>query len=151
MGTLIDLLQERDILLDVQARDKRQLFQSIGGHMAETHGISPDAVAMALQRRESVGSTALCHGVAVPHARLHELDAMRILYIRLTPPMAFDAPDGLPVTDVVCLMVPSPATQQHLDMLAQVAALLSEQGFRAALHRRHDAGQIRETFRHWTR
>jgi PTS system nitrogen regulatory IIA component len=59
-------------------------------------------------------------------------EAMRILDIRLAPPLASDAPDGLPVTDVVCLMVPAPATQQHLDMQAQVAALFSEEGIRAA-------------------
>jgi PTS system nitrogen regulatory IIA component len=151
MGRLLDHLDECDILLDVRARDKRQLFEAIGAHMERAHGIPPDSVTTALQRREAAGTTALGHGVAIPHALVKELARVRVLYARLSPPMPFDTPDGQPVSDVVCLMVPALATQEHLDMLAQVAALFSEEGFRAALHRRLDAAQIRETFAHWTR
>lgn len=151
MARLLDHLEERDILLNVRARDKRQLFEAIGVHMEWAHGIPPNAVATALQRREAAGSTALGHGVAIPHARVKALERIRVLYARVSPAMPFDTPDGLPVSDVVCLMVPAPATQEHLDMLAQVASLFSEEGFRAALHRRHDAAQIRETFGHWVR
>lgn len=151
MARLLDHFDERDILLHVRARDKRQLFEAIGLHMEWAHGIPPDSVATALQRREAAGTTALGHGVAIPHARVKALEQVLVLYARLSPPIPFDTPDGQPVSDVVCLMVPAPATQEHLDMLSQVAALFSEEGFRAALHRRTDAAQIRETFGAWTR
>lgn len=151
MVQLIDHLDAQDILLDVHVRDKRQLFEAIGTHMEWLHGVPAHAVATALQRREAAGTTALGHGVAIPHARVQALDRVRIVYLRLTPALAFDTPDGVPVSDVVGLMVPTPATQAHLDLLAQVAALFCEEGFRAALHRRRDAAQIRETFGHWTR
>lgn len=151
MARLLDHLEERDILLNLQARDKRQLFEAIGAHMEWVHSIPSNSVTTALQRREAAGTTALGHGVAIPHARVKELGRIRMLYARLSPPIPFDTPDGQPVSDVVCLMVPAPATQEHLDMLSQVAALFSEEGFRAALHRRKDAAQIRATFGAWTR
>lgn len=151
MDKLTDYLDVQDVLLNLHARDQRQLFEAVGSHMERLHGVPAHAVATALQRRESAGSTALGHGVAIPHARVTGLDRIRILYVRLAPALALDTPDGEPVSDVVVLMVPTPATQAHLDLLAQVAALFSEEGFRAALHRRQDAAQVYETFGHWTR
>ncbi|KQP22696.1 PTS sugar transporter subunit IIA [Pseudorhodoferax sp. Leaf267] len=150
MGTLTDYLDERDILLDLHARDKRELFEAVGTHMEALHGVPAHAVATALQRRESAGTTALGCGVAIPHARVSGLRQIRIVYARLAPALDFETPDGQPVCDVVTLMVPTPASQAHLDVLAQVASLFSDAAFRAALHAGRSAAQIRRSFAQWT-
>jgi len=149
MSALSCHLEARDILLGVQATSKQELFEVIGKHMETAHGVPAGSVASSLQRRELAGSTALGHGVAIPHARVKELDRIRLVYARLTPALGFDTPDGLAVSDVVALMVPAPATQDHLDVLAYVAFLFSDQDFRKALHACQDPIQVKEVFECW--
>lgn len=149
MSTLFRFLEEQDILLDVHAQDKQHLFETIGAHLHRVHGVAAESVARALERRESVGTTALGHGVAIPHARIPELDEIRIIYVRLTPGLAYDTPDGEPVSDVMALMVPAPSTQAHLDLLAQVASLFNEKDFRTALRRCQHPAQVRRTIELW--
>ncbi len=151
MSGLSRFLSEEDILLDVLATNKQQVFEEIGAHMQRTHGKSASDVSTALERRERIGSTALGHGVAIPHCRVQGLEQIRIVYARLRAGLAFDAPDSRAVTDIVALMVPVPATQEHLDVLALVAALFSEEGFRTALHECVLPRQVRELFVQWPR
>ena len=149
MSTLSQYLEARDILLDVPATSKLKLFEVIGKHMETVHGVPADSVASSLQRRELAGSTALGHGVAIPHARIRELHRIRLVYARPVPALAFDTPDSQPVSNVVALMVPSPATQDHLDILAHLASLFSDQEFRKALQGCQDAIKVKETFERW--
>lgn len=142
-------LEVDDILLGIQAKSKQQLFEAIGKHMQHTHGVPADSVASSLQRREAAGSTALGFGVAIPHARVKELDRIRMLYARLMPALAFDTPDSEAVFDVVVLLVPAPATQEHLDLLARVAALFSDKAFRKALHACQEPVHIHDVFVGW--
>lgn len=149
MSTLSKHLDERGILLGLKAASKREVFEAIGQHMQALHGISAESVASALHRREAAGSTALGCGVAIPHARVKELERIRLLYLRLAPALVFDSPDGEPVSDIVALMVPAPATQEHLDVLAHVASLFSEKAFRKALHTCEEPGQVMEVIANW--
>ncbi len=126
-----------------------QLFQAIGLHTERIGGLPTDAVASALMRRELTGSTALGLGVAIPHARVNILKRIRALHVRLVPGLDFDAPDHEPVSDAVVLLVPSPATGAHLEILAHAAALFSDSGFRAALQARHNPVEIRALFDDW--
>ena len=149
MSTLSKHLDEIDILLGLQAASKREVFQAIGQHMQTAHGVSAESVAWSLLRRELAGSTALGCGVAIPHARVKELERIRLLYLRVVPALAFDSPDGEPVSDIMALMVPAPATQEHLDVLAHVASLFSEKAFRKALHKCEQPGQVMEVIANW--
>lgn len=149
MSTLSKHLDEIDILLERKAASKREVFQVIGQHMQTAHGVSAESVESSLLRRESAGSTALGCGVAIPHARVNELERIRLLYLRVVPALAFDSPDGEPVSDIVALMVPAPATQEHLDVLAHVASLFSDKAFRKALHKCEEPGQVMDVIANW--
>lgn len=149
MPALHSFLDEADIVLDVHATSKHGLFDLLGRHMERVHGQRAEAVASALQRREMAGSTALGHRVAIPHARVKGLDRIRMVYLRLGTPLPFDAPDDLPITDVICLMVPSPATQEHLDLLAEVASLFSDADFRDRLHASASPEAVRKLLEGW--
>ncbi|MGE3772144.1 MAG: PTS sugar transporter subunit IIA [Gammaproteobacteria bacterium] len=149
MTALSEGLTVEDILLGVQVASKQQLFEIVDAHMQAAHGMPAESVASALQRREQAGSTALGHGIAIPHARVKELDRIRIVYARLVPALPFDAPDGQAVSHVLVLMVPAPATQAHLDILAQVSSLFSDPAFRKALDQCQDPIRIKEVFDRW--
>ncbi len=82
-----------------------------------------------LLAREKLGSTGLGGGIAIPHCRLSGCeDAIGVL-MTLEEPVEFDAPDGAPVDILFLLIVPVEAQQAHLDILAGLAKLLSQDAF----------------------
>ena len=133
--TLAEMLSPRDILLDVKAPAKVELLEEIGQHMEWVHGINRDLVLRSLLHREQIGSTAMGQGVAIPHARIDNLDQIRIAYLRLAAPVDFDAPDGKPVEDAFVILVPKAATEVHLRILGEASQMFSDAQFRDDLHR----------------
>jgi PTS system nitrogen regulatory IIA component len=131
---IADFLSAEDILLDLPAADKAELFDFIGRHMEKTHGLPAEMVARSLSRREQVGSTGLGYGIAIPHARIGGLDRILGFYARLRSPIPFQAPDGKPVLDVLALLVPAPGIDQHLLVLAEATQMFASRRFRHLLH-----------------
>jgi PTS system nitrogen regulatory IIA component len=142
-------LLAQDVRLDLNVTSKRQLFHAVGKHMQREHALSPDDVVLSLSRREQAGSTGLGEGVAIPHARIDGLDRICALYARLKPAIPFDSPDGRPVSDVLVLLVPNPATAEHLVILADAMQLLSDRRFRKRLHASANPRDAIEVFRDW--
>ncbi len=86
-----------------------------------------------LLARERLGSTALGDGIAIPHCRLSGCEAATGCLMTLAEPVDFDASDGQRVDIIFILVVPEEATQEHLDILAGLARLLSQAKFCDAL------------------
>jgi PTS system nitrogen regulatory IIA component len=122
-----------DVLLDVEATDRKTLFAATAATLAARHGLASDAVLAALTAREELGSTALGMGVAIPHARVEGLDHAVIGFARSKSPIDFDAPDSDPVRLFFFLLAPMTATEQHIDTLSDLASLLCRQALRNAL------------------
>ena len=79
-----------------------------------------------LLERERLGSTGLGSGVAVPHARLPELNGVQGLFAKLDPPIDFDAIDRQPVDLVFMLLAPEDAGADHLKALAQISRMFRD-------------------------
>ncbi len=90
-------------------------------------------ICASLREREQLASTAIGHGVAVPHARIDGIDASRAAFLRLAQPVDFNAADGEPVDLVLVLAVPAHYLQQHLNLLAELAEMFADPGYRAEL------------------
>ncbi|MDR3428107.1 MULTISPECIES: PTS sugar transporter subunit IIA [Silvimonas] len=127
------LLQPQDIVLDLNVSSKTRLFEEIARRLEQTHGLAKDLVVKSLQDREKLGSTALGLGMALPHARLKGLTDAIAVFVRTELALPFDAPDGKPVSNILALIVPQHATQAHLEILAGIAQLFSDQDFRNKL------------------
>ena len=149
LKTIADHLHAEDIVLDVDVATKSQLFEEIGLHMEGRHGIPQAWVVLSLSRREEVGSTGLGEGVAIPHARIKDLDRIRIAYFRLASPIPFAAPDGKPVSDILVLLVPKQATEEHLSILADATRMFSDASFRERLHLCEDSSAVLQLFATW--
>jgi PTS system nitrogen regulatory IIA component len=149
MNTIAHYLSAQDICLDVDAESKGALFEEIGRHMERAHGLRADSVAHSLARRERIGSTGLGQGVAIPHARVNGLARIHALYLRLKSPIPFDAPDEGPVVDVLVLLVPAPATDDHLCLLADATQLFSDRAFRKRLAACSDRDAVARLFAAW--
>jgi nitrogen PTS system EIIA component len=123
-------LQASHIVLDAPYVNKKRAFEAIAQLFEDHSKLARSASYDALFTRERMGSTGLGQGVAIPHGRVKGLKDTLCAVIRLAKPIPFEAPDNLPVQLMVVLMVPENANQKHLDLLGELAALLSSGTFR---------------------
>ena len=119
-----DLLSPTDVMIDVRASNKRLLLQEFAARAAVSLGLRVDQVAPFLLKREELGSTGIGHGIAIPHARLPDLQKPYGLLAKLKPPIEFDAIDGQEVDIVFVLLLPAAAENGQLGPLALVARTL---------------------------
>src|SRR5258707_9749522 len=118
-----DLLSPTDVMIDVRASNKRLLLQEFAAKAAVSLGLHVDQIAPYLLKREELGSTGIGRGVAIPHARLPDLQRPYGLLAKLKQPIEFDAIDGQPVDIVFVLLLPA-AEDGQLGALALVARTL---------------------------
>jgi nitrogen PTS system EIIA component len=149
MNPIAALLPASNIVVDLDAASKTQFFTAVGGVFERSAGISRAHVAASLAAREKLGSTGLGQGIAIPHGRIHGLPEAVGAFVRLRAPIAFDAPDGKPVDQLFVLLVPEQATDQHLQLLSELAQMFSERAFRDRLSTAQDAGELADAFRDW--
>ncbi len=100
---------------------KKRLFQEISEIACTAHGIPADLALEALLERESLGPTGVGHGVALPHARVKDLDKVVSVFLRVERPLDFDSADRHPVDLFFALFAPETAGVNHLKALALVS------------------------------
>lgn len=149
MNQIADLLPVTNVLLGVDAPTKARLFEAIGALFEKSRGVAPRTVVDSLAAREKLGSTGLGQGIAIPHGRIKGLTQAQGAFVRLASPIAFDAPDGKPVSQVFVLLVPEQATEQHLQLLSELAQMFSDRQFRDALAQADAAGELHALFARW--
>jgi PTS system nitrogen regulatory IIA component len=133
MKLLSRILPVSNIVLDLSVTSKKRAFEQASLLFENNDGIERAAVYESLFARERLGSTALGGGIAVPHGRAKGIKHAAAAFFRLAQPIAFDAPDRMPVQQLLFLIAPEAETQQHLDILAEVAQRLSDPALRARL------------------
>lgn len=130
MNRLASILPESQVLVGVEATSKKRAFEEAGLLFENLHGLSRALITDSLFARERLGSTGLGHGVAIPHGRIKGLKQPLAAVFQLASPIGFDAPDEQPVGLLIFLLVPEAATQKHLEILSEIAELLSDSGLR---------------------
>ena len=133
------ILSVDNVVLDLDVSSKKRAFEQAGLIFENNAGIARSAVSDNLFARERLGSTGLGHGVAVPHGRVKGLKAPIAAFVRLAEAIPFESPDGLPVSLLVFLLIPDHVTQQHLEILSEVAEMFSDAAFREVLAKATDA------------
>ena len=133
-------------ILDVDAvkvmsacSSKKRLFQELGELAAARYGLGAEDVTLALMDREALGPTGVGQGVALPHARLDQVDKVRGLFVMIERPLDFDAVDRQPVDLVFCLLAPENAGVDHLKALALVSRTLRDANICTKLRANADA------------
>ncbi len=119
-----DLLSPTDVMIDVRASNKLLLLQEFAAKAADSLDLPVDQIAPYLLKREELGSTGIGRGVAIPHARLPDLQRPFGLLAKLRQPIEFDAIDGQPVDIVFTLLMSAAAEDGQIGALALVARTL---------------------------
>ena len=133
MNRLAHILTPAQVLAQVEVTSKKRAFEEAGLLFENLHGLSRALVTDSLFSRERLGSTGLGHGVAIPHGRIKGLKAPMAAVLQLEQPIGFDAPDEQAVKLLIFLLVPEAATQKHLEILSEIAELLSDADLREKL------------------
>jgi len=129
---------------------KKRVLQQLGELLASsTPGLSPEAVFDHLLERERLGSTGLGHGIALPHARMPQLGRAVGAFVQLRTGVDFDAIDDLPVDLAFGLLVPQDATEAHLQLLAKLASMFSNEMLCEKLRNGADVQELLQHIQEW--
>jgi PTS system nitrogen regulatory IIA component len=150
-STLTDILTPGRTVCHAAGGSKKRLFETIARLISEDQPALPyPEIFSHLIARERLGSTGLGKGIAIPHCRINHCPRPLGSLLTLEEAIAFDAPDGQPVDLLFVLLVPEEAQQEHLDILAHVAGLFSQDAFCQALRQAGDADALYRAATGWT-
>ncbi len=140
MKQLRDAFEQGHVLLDLKASDMASAIRKTIGHLVKQGSLSEqmaEHVVSALLQREQKSPTAIGHAMAIPHAYLDGIEEPIVQFVRLARPVNLGAPDGIPTQFLFFLLGPLGASTSHIDTLASVARLMSNDEFR------YDLGEAR--------
>jgi PTS system nitrogen regulatory IIA component len=149
MTNLSKILSRENVVLDLEVSSKKRTFEQAGLIFENNCGIARSVVSDNLFARERLGSTGLGHGVAVPHGRIKGLKAPLAAFVRLKDSIPFESPDGQPVSLLVFLLIPDQVTQQHLEILSEIAEMFSDEAFRHLLATDPDPASVHARLVAW--
>jgi PTS system nitrogen regulatory IIA component len=149
MNLISRLLPGSNVILDLDVASKKRVFEQVGLLFENNHQIARSQVFDSLFAREKLGSTGLGQGIAIPHGRIKGLKEALGALVRLRQPIAFDAPDGQPVSLIFVLLVPEKATDLHLQILSELAQMFSDKSLREKLLTETAAAEVHALIRDW--
>lgn len=150
MNRLSKLLPLANIVVDSDARDKSAALDVAARVLSAASDVDSRKIRASLADREALGSTGLGQGVAIPHGRIRGIKEAMAAIVRLQHPVPYDAPDGRPVGLLFALLVPERARQEHLEMLSELAQMLSDRELRTGLMADATPGDLLARIEAWT-
>jgi PTS system nitrogen regulatory IIA component len=131
---LSELLNDQSINLSLQARDKESSIKELVQLLEAAHGVNTrgEILSKVLQR-ESMMSTGIGNGVAIPHGKTRLLDHLLAACGVSPAGIDFDTMDGEPASLFILLVSPESLRGPHVKALANVSRLLKEESVRNAL------------------
>jgi PTS system nitrogen regulatory IIA component len=139
---IIRNLSEEDITLNLATKGKHSALSKIAAKIARRTGLDDQVVLRGLWKRESLGSTGIGRGIAVPHATFHSISVPFASFTQLAPPIDFGSADGDPVDLVFTLLWPRSAAASFLPALAQLCRQVVTPRVREGLRLARSADEV---------
>jgi PTS system nitrogen regulatory IIA component len=137
---LQNYLSEERCAVDVDSSSKKRTFEYLSEQLAAAvPSLDPREIFECLINRERLGTTALGKGIAIPHGRVAGIEQPVAAFIRLRQSIDCDAVDRQPVDLMFALLVPEASSDQHLQILAHLARLFSDDAFTTRLRQAESA------------
>lgn len=130
---LSQLLKKESIVADLEATTKHGILRELARAVAPVAGIEAQDIATVLMERESLGSTGIGGGIAIPHGKLNSVKEIILGFGRSKSGVSYDSLDGKPVHIFFLLLTPENSTGGHLKVLAQLSKLLKMEHFKQEL------------------
>ncbi len=140
-----DFLSPVDVIAGLAAADKLTLLEELARRAGAVVDVLPARLLAELLKREELGSTGMGGGVAIPHARFHQIGKPFAMFVRLKRPIDFDAVDGKPVDTVALILLPEAPNGDRLGALACMARKLRDPAVMEVLRAARDGARIYRT------
>ena len=130
---LVEFLAEEFITVDLQALDKWDAIRQMVAFLMRTHRvehISEEELYRSVVEREKEFSTALGHGIAIPHGRIKKGPAIQGVMAICRDGVDFDAADGDPVKLLMLIVTPDEHKDMHLKVLSSLSSMVSDEAIR---------------------
>lgn len=146
---LISILDPARTRCQAEASSKKRSLEILSELLVQSteNAVTAHAVFDSLIARERLGSTGLGFGVALPHARLSQAEEPVGAFLQMSTSVDFDSPDHQQVDLVFGLVVPEESTEEHLQILSQLAELFHDAELRESLRRASNAEAVLEIFK----
>ena len=143
---LTDLLAPPRVVLPLRGRTKPAVIRELlVAALPAAPSTDVDVVMDALLARESVLSTGIGDGVAIPHAKTPNVDRLVMAAGVSRAPIDFDALDGEPADVFFLLLGPETAPTEHVKALGRLARVLRRPGLLDALRAARDGAAFVRT------
>lgn len=140
---LKDILTPNQVLHSPNINSKKQVLKQVSDLFCEkTPWLNTKDIFNNLLERERIGSTAVGHGIAIPHCRSENIKEPVGCLLTLKNSIDFNSVDNKPVNIIFALMVPEENHQQHLELLAQIAKFLDKEEIREKLTEAKDSSDL---------
>ena len=140
---ITDILKKEHIIADLDFNDKESVLKEFSDFLEKKGAITnKEALLAALIEREKLGSTGIGENVAIPHAKLENIDTITTLFARSIKGVEFESLDKKPVHFICLVIAPANSTGLHLKVLARISRLLKNSALRDAILCANDVDQI---------
>lgn len=130
---LVEFLAEEFIMVDLRAMDKWDAIRQMVNFLIRTHRVehmSPEELYQSIVNREQQISTAMGHGIAIPHGHIKKGPAIQGVMAICRNGIDFDAPDDESVKLIMLIITPEDKKDMHLKVLASLSAMVSDEAIR---------------------
>lgn len=143
-----DIVSPEAIVDDLRAESKEGVLRELSEVIANiVPKLSADSLAAILMERESLGSTGIGDGVAIPHGKVGGIEHLVAAFGRSRNGVQFQSLDGKPAHLFFLIVAPEYSAGMHLKALARISRLLKDERFRRSLLDAEDADELRRILR----
>ena len=145
-----DIITPERVIHDVDISSKKRALETVSDILAGGNtAVAAQDVCESLFAREKLGSTSIGSGVAIPHGRLKNTDKTIAAFIKLHKGVDYDAIDNQAVDLIFALLVPENSTQEHLNLLAEIAEMFSIEAIRDKIRQCEDDESLCLLLQNW--
>ena len=140
---LSEILTKKNIIKDLKSFDKESVLEELSNFLKDRGEIpNKKNLLLSLLEREKLGSTGIGENVAIPHAKIRDIDKIITVFARSQIGVEFESLDQKPVNFIYLILAPENSTGRHLKALARISRLFKNPSLRESVLRANETDQI---------
>jgi len=147
---LSEIIDVNRIRNDVDVKSKKRALEQLSNLLVQDQTqLDASDIFDSLISRERLGATGVGYGIAIPHGRIKNCQKITGAFIQLNEGVDFNTIDNLPVDTLFALIVPEESTDEHLQVLALLASMFSDENFREQLRKSNNNEETYQLLTQW--
>lgn len=131
---IAELIRPDLIKLELESKRKPEIISEIVDMMVDAGSLSSaEPFLNSVLERESLGTTGIGKGIAIPHGKSDAIKSVTMCFARSQEGVDFEALDGNPVHLIVMLAAPLESNSEYLQALTKLSRFLRHKPFRESL------------------